>query len=109
MKTIREALIDDILYPMPEGKIDNKMIARGLEGDDEFSASVAKSNEYRGCFADCLVALLQSISFSESDKSISAMSDETKKRLLTIANNIYKEIGEDEVVAESKPIVHINC
>lgn len=109
MKTVREALIDEILYPIPEGKIDNKMIARGLEGDDEFTMDVAKSNEYRGCFADCLVALLQSVSFSEADKSVSPISDEVKKKLLVIANNIYKDLGEEEVVAESQPTVYINC
>ncbi len=109
MKTVREALLDEILYPIPEGKVDNKMIARGLDGDNEFTAEVAKSSEYRGCFADCLVALLQSVSFSESDKSVSPISDEVKKKLLVIANNIYKELGEEEVVAESKPTVYINC
>lgn len=109
MKTVREALIDEILYPMPEGKIDNKMIARGLKGGNVFTAEVAKSSEYRGCFADCLVALLQSVSFSESDKSVGVVSDEVKKKLLVIANNIYKELGEEEVVAEPKPMVYINC
>lgn len=94
---------------MPEGKIDNKMIARGLEGGKVFTAEVAKSNGYRGCFADCLVALLQSVSFSESDKSVGVISDEVKEKLMTIANNIYKELGEEEVVAESKPMVYINC
>lgn len=108
-KTVREALIDEILYPMPEGKVDNKIIARGLDGDEPFTAVVAKSAEYRGCFADCLIALLQSVSFSESDKSVSALSDEVKKKLFTIANNIYKELGEEEVVAEPKPMVYINC
>lgn len=109
MKTVREALLDEILYPIPEGKVDNKMIARGLDGDNEFTAEVAKSSEYRGCFADCLIALIQSVSFSESDKSVSALSDEVKKKLLTIANNIYKTIGEEEVIDEPKPMVYINC
>ncbi len=109
MKTVREALLDEILYPIPEGKVDNKMIARGLDGDNEFTAEVAKSSKYRGCFADCLIALIQSVSFSESDKSVSAPSDEVKKKLLTIANNIYKAIGEEEVIDEPKPTVYINC
>ena len=109
MKTVREALIDEILYPLPEGKIENKMILRGLDGDAEFTVSVGKSKEYRGCFADCLIVLLQSISFSEADKSISPLSDEMKKKMLVIANNIYKELGEAEVVAEAKPTVYINC
>ena len=109
MKTIREALIDDIIYPLPEGKVENKMIARGIVGDDEYTLEVSKSDEYRGAYADCLIALIQSVSFSESDKSVSALSDETKKRLLSIANSIYKAIGEEEVLAEPKPMVYINC
>ncbi len=108
-KTIREALIDEIIYPLPEGKIENKIISRGLDGDEEYDIEVAKSNEYRGAYADCLIALVQSVSFSESDKSVSAISDDTKKKLLSIANSIYKAIGEDEVLAEPKPMVYINC
>ena len=108
-KTIREALIDEIIYPLPEGKVENKMIARGIVGDDEYTLEVSKSDEYRGAYADCLIALLQSVGFSESDKSVSALSDETKKRLLSIANSIYKAIGEEEVLAEPKPMVYINC
>lgn len=108
-KTIREALIDEIIYPLPEGKVENKIISRGLNGDEEYDIEVAKSNEYRGAYADCLIALVQSVSFSESDKSVSAISDDTKKKLLSIANSIYKAIGEDEVLAEPKPMVYINC
>jgi hypothetical protein len=108
-KTIREALIDEIIYPLPEGKVENKIISRGLDGDEEYDIEVAKSNEYRGAYADCLIALVQSVSFSESDKSVSAISDDTKKKLLSIANSIYKAIGEDEVLAEPKPMVYINC
>ena len=108
-KTIRQALIDEIIYPMPDGKVENKMIARGINGDDEYRLEVAKSDEYRGAYADCLIALLQSVGFSESDKSVNALSDETKKRLLSIANSIYKAIGEEEVLTEPNPMVYINC
>ena len=108
-KTIRQALIDEIIYPMPDGKVENKIIARGINGDDEYIPEVAKSDEYRGAYADCLIALLQSVGFSESDKSVNALSDETKKRLLYIANSIYKAIGEEEVLTEPNPMVYINC
>lgn len=108
-KTIREALIDEIIYPMPEGKVENKIIARGLDGDEEYTLETAKSNEYRGAYADCLVALAQAVNFSESDKSVGSLSDDVKKKLLSIANSIYKAIGEEEVLAEPKPMVYINC
>ena len=109
MKTIREALIDEIVYPIPEGLVDNKMIARGLVGTAEYTMVVSRSDSYRGAFADCLVALVQAVNFSESDKSVGSLTDEVKKRLLFRANAIYGEIGEEEVVLEPKPTVYINC
>ena len=108
MKTIRQALIDEIIYPLPEGLIDNKLIARGLTGEEEFTFESCRSNEYKGCFADCLVALVQAVSFSESDKSVSTLTDEVKKKLLHRANEIYEAIGED-LVPEERPTVYINC
>lgn len=108
MKTIRQALIDEILYPLPEGLVDNKLIARDINGDGVLTSEIVKSAKYRGCFADCLVALVQSVSFSESDKSVGSISDEVKKRLLHRANVIYGDIGED-LIPESEPMVYINC
>lgn len=108
-KTIRQALTDEIVYPLPEGLLENKMIARGLNGDDEFDIDAAKSIEYRGAFADCLVALVQAVNFSEADKSVGSLSDEVKKKLLFRANSIYESIGEEEVLTEPKPMVYINC
>ena len=109
MKTIRQALIDEIVYPIPEGLIENKLIARDIVGDAILTKDIAKSDGYIGAMADCLVALLQSVNFSEADKSVGALSDDAKKRLLARANALYKSIGEDEVPAESEPIVYINC
>lgn len=109
MKTIKQALVDEIIYPIPEGLVDNKLIARSLDGEDVFGSEVAGSPNYRGCFADCLVALVQAVNFSEADKSISTLSDEVKKKLMTLANSIYKAIGEEEVQTEPKPMVYINC
>jgi hypothetical protein len=108
MKTIRQALIDEIIYPIPEGLVENKLIARGLTGEEEFTLESAKSSEYRGCFADCLVALVQAVNFSESDKSVGTLTDEVKKKLLNRANSIYEALGED-LVPEVEPKVYINC
>lgn len=107
MKTVREALIDEIVYPLPEGLIENKLIARNLTGCEEYTYEFSKSNVYRGCFADCLVALVQTVGFSESDKSVGVLTDEVKKKLLFRANTIYKAIGEGEV-KEPEPLVYIN-
>lgn len=108
MKTIQQALIDEIIYPLPEGLVENILIKRGLDGDDYVATDVFLSKEYKGCFADCLVALVQAVSFSESDKSVGVISDSVKKSLLARANAIYRALGEDEILDDS-PKVYINC
>ena len=108
MKTIREALLDEIIYPIPEGLVENRLITRDLDGDAELDYDVATSKGYRGCFADCLVALVQAVNFSESDKSVGTLTDEVKKKLLARANSIYDEIGE-ETIGDFEPKVYINC
>ena len=113
-KTIRDALIDEIIYPLPEGLVDNKLIKRGFIDDEgnvgtqEYTPESAKSDTFRGCFADCLVALVQAVNFSESDKSVGTLTDEVKKKLLARANSIYQAIGE-ETVPDLEPMVYINC
>lgn len=94
-KTIQQALIDEILYPLPEGLVENVMIKRGLE-DGAFSKSVSESEEYIGSLADCLYSLITAIGFAESDKSIGSLTDKDKTRILARANYYYGLIGEEE-------------
>lgn len=103
MKTVGQALIDEIHYPVSVGMIENKLIMRGLCFEDEFSIEVAVSNEFKGAVADCLYSLIEAPNFSEADKSIS-LSD--KGILLKKVNAIYKAIGEKEKVLDS-PMVYI--
>lgn len=105
MKTIKQALIDEIHYPIPEGFVDNKLIERELDGSAEYSLSIHNSDNWKGALADCLYSLLQAVNFSEADKSVGSLSDKDKERLLVRINNLYKEIGEDEV--EGLPMVYI--
>lgn len=93
MKTIRQALIDEIPYPLGEGFIDNRIISRGLDGDIEINASVINSNEFLGAKADCLYALIESPNFSESGISISL---QDRNLILKKANYLYRSIGEEE-------------
>lgn len=93
-KTIQQALIDSVLYPIPVGLVENIMIERGLE-NEEFDSVVAQSSEYIGALADCLYALVTAVSFSESDKSIGNLSDKDKAMILKRANELYDELGED--------------
>lgn len=105
MKTIKQALIDEIHYPIPLGFVENKMIERQLSGDDEYTFEVAQSKEWKGALADCLYSLIQAVSLSESDKSIGTLSDKDKERLLVRINALYKTIGETHALGQ--PMVYI--
>lgn len=105
MKTIKQALIDEIHYPIPLGFVENKMIERQLNGDDEYTFEVAQSKEWKGALADCLYSLIQAVSLFESDKSIGTLSDKDKERLLVRINALYKTIGESPALGQ--PMVYI--
>lgn len=109
MKTVIQALLDEIYYPIPLGKVENVCISRRLNGEEIFLADIAESNPYKGALADCLFSLLQAVNFSEADKSVGALTDAQRKSILTMANKLYKEIGEEEQVDPLRPIVYINC
>ena len=97
MKTVLQALRDEIHYPLPVGFVENKLIERQLDGDAEYSYDVSQSNGWKGSLADCLYSLLQAVNYSESDKSVGTLTDEDKKRLLVRINTLYKSIGEPTV------------
>ena len=108
MKTVRQALIDEIFYPIDplgNGFIENKLIERGLDGDAQYTREVSETNEWKGALADCLYSLLQAVSISESDKSIGTLTDKDKERLLVRINSLYKSIGESQPLGE--PMVYM--
>lgn len=105
MKTIQQALLDEIHYPISEGFVENVMIKRGLEG--EFTYEVAQSTQYMGAVADCLYSLVHAINFSEADKSFGGLSDKDKERILLKVNSIYSTIGEPVVETKARPMVFI--
>lgn len=97
MKTIRQALIDDVLYVLPEGIVDNKMMMRDLDGDAEISKDVMLSKSYQGCLADLLMVVVeQAINYSEADKSINVPTQAQLDILKSRINKIYVAIGEAE-------------
>ena len=106
MKTVLQALRDEIHYPVPVGYIENKLIERQLDGCAEYSYDVSQTNEWKGALAGCLYSLLQAVAYSESDKSVGTLSDEDKKRLLARINSLYKSIGE-ATVSLGQPMVYI--
>ena len=107
MKTIQQALIDEIHYPIPEGFVENVMIKRKLNPVGDCDSDTMNSKEYMGALADCLWSLVQAINFSEADKSFGSLSDKDKERILLRVNSIYNAIGEPSVELEPKPKVYI--
>ena len=107
MKTIQQALIDEIHYPIPIGFVENVMIKRKLNPVGDCDSDTMNSKEYMGALADCLWSLVQAINFSEADKSFGSLSDKDKERILLRVNSIYNAIGEPSVELEAKPMVYI--
>lgn len=103
MKTIGQALIDEIHYPISVGMVENKLIMRGLSYDDIFDIEVGKSSAFIGAIADCLYSLIEAPNFSEADKSIN-LSD--KSLILKKVNALYTSIGEQEK-SLATPVVYI--
>ena len=103
MKTIMQALLDEVHYPIPTGFAENQMMKRGLNATEEVSTAVLNSSEYIGCVADCLFSLIEAPNFNEADKSFS-LAD--RNLILKKVNSLYLSIGEPEVAIE-KPRVFI--
>lgn len=104
MRTVKQALLDEIHYPISDGFVENKLIARQISGCDIFTYEVANSSNFRGAVADCLFSLIEAPNVSESGVSFS-MSD--KELILRKVNSIYSSIGEQEVALQSVPKVTI--
>lgn len=106
MKTIMQALKDEVHYKLSSGFFENRLLERGLSGDDECTVDTLQSKPFKGAVADCLVALVTVPNIQEGDVSISF---NDKSNLLKIANSIYQSIGEEDKIVhdEPQPIVYI--
>ena len=103
MKTILQALIDEIDYPFPQGKFENKLLARNLDLGGDATYDVMTSKEFKGAIADCLYSLIEAVNFSEADKSVNLPD---RNIILKKMNAIYTSIGEvDKCIGE--PIVYV--
>lgn len=103
-KTILQALLDEIQYPIKTGFFENKLIDRELNPEDDFTIEVARSKSYRGAFADCIVGLILSPNITEGDINFSIT---YKDMMLKKANSVYQSIGEDPIDVGDKPAVYI--
>ena len=107
MKTVMKALIDAIHYPIGEGYVENVIIYRGLNAEEECTTEIMHSKEFMGALADCLYSLIHAINFSEADKSIGSLSDKQITAIISQMNKIYEAIGEETKEVELKPMVYI--
>lgn len=105
MKTVIQALKDEIHYPIPYGFVENKCLERGMYPEQELDVEILHSKEYKGALADCLYSLLQAINFSESDKSVGNLTDKQRAIILKRANALYADIGEEEKETD-EPVVY---
>lgn len=101
MKTILQALKDEIHYKLSSGFFENRLLARGLNAEDECTAEVFNGKLFKGAVADCLLNMVDVPDFSEGDVSFS-LSDRDK--ILSRANAIYQSIGEHGIC---EPTVYI--
>ena len=109
MKTILQALKDEVYYPVNDGLVENKLLGRELDPDTYFDRNVMESDAWKGALADTLYSLIQAVNVSEGDKSFGALTDKQREALLLRINRLYREIGEEPVEMEQKPTVYINC
>lgn len=103
MRTIKQALIDEVHYPISDGFIDNKLLARGLDGNDEIEGEILRSNAFIGAVADCLYSLIEAPNFNEADKSFNLADREI---ILRKVNSLYSKIGEQPVALGEQPMVY---
>jgi len=93
-KTILQALIDEVHYPIPTGFVENKLMKRNLSPASEVTTQVLNSPAFIGCVADCLYSLIEAPNFNEADKSFSLPE---RTLILKKVNALYASIDEPEV------------
>lgn len=103
MKTILQALKDEVHYKLSSGFFENRLLSRSLNGGDECTGELFNSKPFKGAVADCLASLIQAPNYTEGDVSFSQTD---KDKILAIANSIYRSIGEAEKCV-GEPTVYI--
>lgn len=100
-----QALKDEVHYKLSSGFFDNRLLERGLNGDDECTIDTFKSKSFKGAVADCLASLVHAQNYTEGDVSMS-LSDKKVEEAKKLANSIYRSIGEDDKCFDD-PTVYI--
>lgn len=84
MKTILQALKDEVHYKLSSGFFENRLLERELNGNDECTVEIFKSKPFKGAVADCLRSLVQAQNYTEGDVSMSLSRRLKKLRNLLI-------------------------
>ena len=95
---VLEALKSEVSYPIPASFFERTLIVRGLDPKDTFTQEVALGMYYRLAYADCLKRHITAVNISESGLSISL---QDRDKIVAIANAIYREYGEQEIVLDT--------
>jgi hypothetical protein len=103
MKTILQALRDEIHFPVGTGHLENRLLRRGLIPNEECSLETFNDARFIGAVADSLWFLISAPNISESDKSVNGLD---KNAIAKQANQLYKSIGEEQREFD-KPMVSI--
>lgn len=103
MRTILTALKDELIYPVSEGFILNRLLKRGLNPEMECSADILTGDAFNGAVADCLYGIIDAPNISEAGLSISKAD---KDLILLRVNKLYNLIGEPTV---GQPTIEIIC
>lgn len=105
MKTVMQALQDEVHYKLSSGFFENRLLSRSLNGSDECTGELFNSKPFKGAVADCLANLVQAQNYTEGDVSMS-LSDKKVEEAKKLANSIYRSIGEDDKCFD-EPTVYI--
>jgi hypothetical protein len=87
-------------YPIPSKTIQALALKRGLDLAQEANQNVVLSAAYRLCEADLYCFLSTAPDVTQQGISYK-FTDEDKKRFLSIANNIYTDLGDSSAPAKT--------
>ncbi|MBE6244260.1 MAG: hypothetical protein E7108_01895 [Bacteroidales bacterium] len=102
--TVSEALISSVSYPVDIKSVEKICIERELDVDASFDKAMAKSKAFRLAQADVYMFVATAHNISEADISVSTSSLISK--LISKANAIYGEYGEQTDMAGEPTVTH---
>ena len=89
--TVKEALISETIYPVPDNTVEKICIERGLDSSIEFTLLIAESDSYRLAKADVYMWLYISPSVREQEIAITQADKDNYYKLAML---IYGELND---------------